>query len=261
MITTELPKRIKAQVCPICHNEQDVIINGWEKIENGHVTPLEDKGYSFCNCHNIYFTDWSNINQGTYDPDYYKKYDAPHINKAYKTTFDRIYPKLHVKPLMVYPAALEIGAISPVTLDLLKEKGFTTAGLDIIEHPLNGHDLVVGDFENLEPTDKLFDLIWASHVFEHLKDPIQAVKKCNALLNEDGVLYVAMPDPHFIDHEDPYKWGHWHLREHHILWDMDSFCDVLKENGFEIEFNGRNTHVDQICTLDFSIIARKKRDV
>lgn len=261
MITTELPKKVKAQTCPLCSNEQDVIINGWDKIEGNVVKPLLDKGYSFCNCRNIFFTEWTNINQGVYDPEYYKKYDAPHINTAYRNTIERVLPILIKELKANHPSVLEIGAINPTILDVFKENDFDTKGLDICDHPLNNHQLIVGDFEKLIPSDEVCDVIWASHVFEHFQDPISAVKKCNTLLNNDGLLYVAMPDPYFIDFDDPYKWGHWHIREHHILWDRDSFCEALKENGFEIVHKTRNTHTDQICTLDFSVIAKKVKDV
>lgn len=267
MIITEPKKKIKAQVCPLCNSEQDVIINGWTKSENGVVLrkDIDDtKGYSFCNCRNILFTDWSNINQGTYDPNYYKKYDASHVNEAYKKTVERAYQR--IKENLTYdspfaPVVLDIGSINPTILDFFKEKGFKTVGLDIYEHPLGSHDLIVGNFEDMQIDFKFHDVIWASHVFEHFKDPIEAVKKCNSILKEDGILYIAMPDPYFIDFDDPYKWAHWHLREHHILWDMDSFADVLRETGFEILSKERNTNTDQICNLDYSIVAKKRIDV
>lgn len=260
MIITEQKKKIKAQTCPLCSTEQDVIINGWDKNIDCNINILEDKGYSFCNCRNIFFTYWSNINQGTYNPDYHKKYDAPHVDRAYRTTVERVLPKILSNISRETPSILEIGAINPTTLDVFKSVGFNTQGLDIYNHPLGNHPLEVGNFETREMFKK-FDVVWASHIFEHFKDPIAAIKKCNEILRDNGILYIAMPDPHFIDFEDPYKWGHWHLREHHILWDMDSFADVLRDNGFQVIHKARNTFTDQICTLDFSIIAKKRIDV
>ena len=266
MICSEPKKKIAPQTCPLCNSQQDVIINGWGKSENGVVYMkdiLEDKGYSFCHCRNVFFTDWSNINQGTYDPEYYKKYDQPFIDAAYRRTFNYKYQA--IKDSLYFnspfaPKVLDVGSINKTILDCFKEKGFNTYGLDICDHPLGSHELIVGDFEKVLPPIKV-DVIWASHVFEHFQAPVEAVKQANSLLNDGGILYVAMPDPYFIDFDDPYKWAHWHLREHHIIWDMDSFCEVLRENGFEIISKERNTHTDTICSLDYGIIAKKRIDV
>lgn len=265
MIIAENPKRIAAQICPLCNSPQDVIINGWEALGTPNpkeVTINNDKGYSFCNCRNILFTDWSNMKQGIYNPDYCKKYDNDHCNRLYVQTISKFLPKIlnNVFTKNIIPSVLEIGSINPSTLDQFKKFNCETTGLDICEHPLGDHKLIVGDFENLISRET-FDIIWASHIFEHFKDPIKAVRTSNSLLNEGGLLCVSMPDPWFIDFGNPYQWGHWHLNEHHILWDMDSFAEVLRENGFQIIDKKRNVDSDQICNCDFTVIAKKVIDV
>lgn len=264
MITTENPKRLKAQTCPLCNSEQDIIIHGWEpegddpknlKINN-------DKGYSFCNCSDIFFTDWANMKQGVYDPDYYKKYDNDHCNKLYRQTVSKFMPTIMNNiSRETTKRVLEIGAINPSTLDVFKLLGFETTGLDICEHPLGNHQLIVSDFEKLLPTTNKFDVIWASHIFEHFQDPIQAINHANSLLNEGGLLCVSMPDPWFIDFSVPYQWGHWHLQEHHILWDMESFGEALRQRGFKLIEMKRNATTEQICNCDFTVIGQKLYDV
>lgn len=259
MIATEKPKRLVAQACPLCSEKQDVIIQGHVPNENDPslVTVIQEKGYSFCNCRNIFFTDWSNIEQGTYDPNYYKKYASEHIDNLMTNMAMNFYQTIkRTAPATTQPSILEIGAINPSIMNFFKLNGFSTLGLDICDHPFGDHKLAVGNFEDLKIENK-FDVIWASHVFEHFKDPIEAIRKCNDILNPGGVLFIAMPDPYFIDFKNPYLWGHWHLKEHHILWDMESFSDVLRENGFEIIETNRNTGIEQICVLDYSIIAKK----
>jgi len=62
----------------------------------------------------------------------------------------------------------------------------------------------------------------------------------------------------FIDWKgDPYEWVHWVHKEHHIMWDMDSFVDVIKENGFEIVFAKHNLTQEFSCWGDFHILAKK----
>lgn len=199
------------------------------------------------------------MKQGVYNAQYHERYDSEALRPCYQRCAE-FYSKYILFPNKEELKFLEIGAINTYVLDLFAQKGFKTSGLDIHDHPLKAHDLIVCDIEKFEPKEK-FDVIWASHVFEHLKDPIAVVKKCNEILNEDGYIYIGMPDPYFLDLNQPEKFGHWHIFEHHIMWEMESFCEVLRENGFEIIFKHHNTGTDFICTLDFGIVAKKRIDV
>jgi len=242
-----------------------MIVNGhtFLKGDGSKVVVDTKKGYSFCNCRNIFFTNWSNMDQGSYDADYVNKYDNPIILKHLKEYIDA-YGNVIKKELngKFYGKALEIGCIATPILDGLSDIGMKTYGLDIVEHNIEPHQFICGDFENfvkeLDNGLGCFSLIWASHVFEHFRNPVLAVKKVKDLLLSGGLFFCAMPDPYFIDWKNPYQWGHWHLKEHHVLWDMDSFVEVLEENGFEIIFAKHNVGYDFVCIGDFHIMARKK---
>jgi hypothetical protein len=70
-----------------------------------------------------------------------------------------------------------------------------------------------------------------------------------------------MPDPYFIPWNNPLQWAHWVVKEHHILWDMDSFIDVCLEKGFNLEYNRRISGVYfNNLSGDFNIILRKNGD-
>jgi SAM-dependent methyltransferase len=220
-----------------------------------------DLGYSFCNCKNIFYTNWANIRQSVYDEDYSNKHKTKEVEnlcnnywKMYENLFDTEGKEF-----------LEIGSINSYILDNAKKCGFKTTGLDIFNHKDFKHELIVSDFETWDgniwfddfKVHKKFDVIWASHVFEHFKDPILALKKCYESMNENGILLVAMPDIFFINWNSVYSWCHWHLREHHIMWDMDSFCDEAIKIGFKIELKKRNT-ISKIETFgDYHILMRK----
>lgn len=256
MITQENEKRLAAQQCPLCGEYQDIILNGHIPDEKpGHVKMLLDKGYSFCNCRNIFYTDWDqNIEQGVYDPNYCEKYINP-VSASLLRNYADYYLTI-IKQFVQTGTVMDVGSVAPFVLDGFKEDGFETVGVDIVDHKLGGHKLIVGDFETSE-LPKGNSVIWASHVFEHFKNPIAAVQKAGSLLLPGGLLFVAMPDPYFIEWKAPHLWGHWHVQEHHILWDKDSFAEVLKENGFEILMNEHNVGYDFICIGDFHILAKK----
>jgi len=254
MITTDIPKRISAQACPLCGMKQDVIINGMV-TEGDKTYTLNDHGYSFCNCNNIFFTDWSNIKLEAYDQAYEERYNNDQVKECLET-----YAKAYFKTIKESVAGdifLEIGCVNPTLLDKAVEHGFKAIGLDIIEHSFPPHEMLKDNFEELENPEPMVDVIWASHIFEHFKDPIQAGRKCYDLLNDNGILFVAMPDPFMIDWKQPYTWGHWHINEHHILWDMDSFCAAMEKLGFKTIFKHRNTNISFVCVADYHVMLQK----
>ena len=258
MITEESPKRLEAQVCPLCGQEQDIIFNG--HVPTGKAEdPLEvrmdkDRGYSFCNCRNIYFTDWKNMRQAVYDEKYTEKYNNDHSEKLTRNYASEYFGQ--VISLSGTGQFLEIGAVTPFLLCAAKEAGFKPFGLDIIAHNFPDIFTFKDNFESFESSLK-FNVIWASHIFEHFKDPIAAAQKCFDLLSPGGVLFVAMPDPYFIDFAKPYLWGHWHLEEHHIMWDRDSFCQMMEELGFKTVMKKRNPDASFVCIGDYHLLFQK----
>lgn len=54
-----------------------------------------------------------------------------------------------------------------------------------------------GEFSELDATREGFDFIVASHVFEHLTDPIHFLQRCERALKPDGKLYLLIPDRRF----------------------------------------------------------------
>ena len=256
MITQENEKRIAPQKCPLCGNLQDVIVNGWIKGEKeGELLINKDKGYSFCNCKNVFFTDWSNMKKEVYNQEYIDKYNGEPAIGCIKNY--RIYLKKVLEFMVNYEGYrfLEIGSTNDAILDEAKSMGFITTGLDISDRN-SRHPFIHYNFEDWK-SDNKYDFIFASHIFEHFKEPLEAIKKCNQLLKNKGFLFIAMPDPYFIDWQNPYVWGHWHLEEHHILWDMDSFAKELELRGFEILIKKHNIDYAFICINDFHILARK----
>lgn len=264
MIVTEPKPRIPDQKCPLCGEYQAVIVNG---IRLEHSNPItfssakmiieNDKGFSFCNCHNIFFTDWSNMDKEEYDDAYMERYNEADVKIACRRYIEEyiffIKENFESRKLGKF---LEIGAPNDSILDVAKENGWMPTGLDLIKRN-SKHLFLNVDFENWVTSDR-YDIIWASHIFEHFKDPIGMLKKCTEFLVDGGILFVAMPDPWFVDwSNNPYEWIHWHIREHHILWDLDSFCDVMENCGFKIIKKHRNTSYNFLCSGDSHILGKK----
>ncbi|WP_211864561.1 methyltransferase domain-containing protein [Neoroseomonas soli] len=54
-----------------------------------------------------------------------------------------------------------------------------------------------GEFGELDDSGEGFDFIVASHVFEHLPDPIHFLQRCERALKPDGRLFLLVPDRRF----------------------------------------------------------------
>lgn len=249
----------RMQKCPLCGTEQIMFIAGTvrhpENFDDSR--PVLDRGYSFCNCRNIFFTDWSNIDQSVYDQHYCTRYD-PKLNKVSHDRYSEAYLKSGILGIKKGTKFLEIGASCTFLLDDARELGAATIGLDYDSSVQeNGHEFIHGDVESAEVNNRLrcsapFDVIYMSHVIEHLKDPIKMCEELFYLLSSGGKILINMPDPFFINWDNVYQWMHLHLREHHILWDMGSFCEMMEEIGFKTILTKRNTlHKGGDCTMIF----------
>lgn len=95
---------------------------------------------------------------------------------------------------------LEIGPGTGLALRLFENKGFSVTGIeantryvDFINKKLNYGKCVQGFVEDFQVSSK-FDVIWLSHVFEHIVRPDLLLKKCRELLTDDGFIFIAVPD-------------------------------------------------------------------
>ena len=243
-----------AQNCPLCGMTHPVTVLGIVRDKKCARKQVPDRGYSFCNCANIWFTDWANIDQDCYDAEYEKRFSSPIVSKAI-ALYSKYFPMLEN-----VNSFLEIGCINEALLDKAKEEGWATYALDINENVKGNHTRVTCDVESRGSLKSFprVDVIWASHIFEHFKDPLMVAFNLRHKLSDNGYLFVAMPDPWFINFTKPHEWDHWVLREHHILWDMDSFIDKMIEIGYDLVMSKRNCLSDGICNRDYHILFKKR---
>lgn len=52
---------------------------------------------------------------------------------------------------------------------------------------------IIGDIVDIPESNESFDVILCTEVFEHIPDPIQAIKEFQRLLKEDGILIITAP--------------------------------------------------------------------
>jgi 2-polyprenyl-3-methyl-5-hydroxy-6-metoxy-1,4-benzoquinol methylase len=126
--------------------------------------------------------------------------------------------------------------------DAIPGRTIETYGIDIGEEAVErakqaGHIAVAGRFEvDKELPDGTFDLIVASHVIEHVDDPVGFARRAAELLKPGGVFMFATPN---VDSADVRRfgrfWGGWHFPRHWTLYDPASAERLAAQIGLAVE--------------------------
>jgi 2-polyprenyl-3-methyl-5-hydroxy-6-metoxy-1,4-benzoquinol methylase len=93
---------------------------------------------------------------------------------------------------------LEIGCAGGFFLKLAKSRGFDVHGIEISKSASKfakklGLDVQNATVENVKVRQK-YDVIVLSNVLEHLIDPRRALEKINSWLEDDGIVFVGVPN-------------------------------------------------------------------
>lgn len=131
---------------------------------------------------------------------------------------------LHIapEPCLEKPLRKQIGA-NYVTADLLSP-----------------HAMVKMDITNIQYSDDTFDVIYCSHVLEHVSDDMAAIREMRRVLGPDGWALILVPITADETHEDPSVtdpaerlrlFG----QEDHVRRYGPDFTDRLKDAGFKVE--------------------------
>lgn len=95
---------------------------------------------------------------------------------------------------------LEIGSGQGQTCWWFEEKGYEITGIEpdennvkYINQKLKNGKCIIGTAENFQ-IDETFDIIWMSHVFEHIIKPEVFLKKIKKNLREDSVFFIEVPN-------------------------------------------------------------------
>lgn len=132
-----------------------------------------------------------------------QNYNKYHRDKQYQKmekTFKNIFKK-RVGLILRFKnkgRVLDVGCTNGVMLDLFKQYGFETWGVEPSQNAKiaskKGHKVVNAYFENAKLPKNYFDLVVLNHTLEHLDKPTEILRKAFELLKKDGVLYVDVPN-------------------------------------------------------------------
>jgi SAM-dependent methyltransferase len=177
------------------------------------------------------------IDYGNYHRDSdYQKLESTFRN-IFKSRLNLILPLLvSRKPNL---RVLDIGCNNGVFLDLFKQKGCETWG---VEPSVNakiaaskGHKILESYFETVKLQAGYFDLVILNHTLEHVDEPVKVLQKVYRLLADGGILYVDVPNAGGLSARLMGKhWPYLAPDEHKWQFTKQSLGKVFKKSGFEV---------------------------
>lgn len=269
----ELEKNLPHRACPICgvstgyiyvvnEGESDKVGN-WYKCQNGIIFQGEAPDQPTDNAEQVVAYGGANVGSIQEEAIRQVKSKSQHAGRTYAPLIEELtYGRM----------MLDVGFCADHNMELFKERGWLTWGIDINQAVDHKSNIFVGDFETadfdlkgkdfkkklgVETVKREFDLIWMSHVFEHFKNPIAVLQKAYELLSETGVLYIATPEIDFLHKTGVPGWRHWKKDEHYILWSERALKRELERVGFNVIMARRNFSSRFVSWYDVHIIAQK----
>lgn len=135
---------------------------------------------------------------------------------------------------------LDIGCGSGLFLKSCSDAGITGTGIDVSKTALAfardsfGLDVSNKTVDDLLKEEKKFDVITLWHVLEHFLNPVEELKKIRNLLNDNGLLFIEVPNFNSIKFRlSGYKWkGGNHPLYHRSFFTAKTLERTLEKAGF-----------------------------
>ena len=232
--------------CPLCKSD---IIKSYLKLSDYSISK-ED--YEICKCGNCNFLFTQRIPAeheiGAYyiSEDYISHSDTQKglISKLYHFARKIMLNKKYrlIKKISSGKDILDIGCGTGYFLNHMKQKGYETLGVEVSEQAREFGKQKFG--LNILPPDELlnekitgqFKIITLWHVLEHLFHPEKYLQTIFKILDNDGVLILALPNPNCYDARF-YKthWAGYDVPRHIWHFTPETINRMAIANGFEIK--------------------------
>jgi 2-polyprenyl-3-methyl-5-hydroxy-6-metoxy-1,4-benzoquinol methylase len=104
------------------------------------------------------------------------------------------------KPFFTGKNCIDIGCGVGYSIKTLERHGLDVDGIepdpkavDLVNKWIKRGVCMTGFYEDLS-IDKKYDIIWLSHILEHVPKPLSLIEKCYEVSKEGGVLCIMVPD-------------------------------------------------------------------
>jgi SAM-dependent methyltransferase len=136
------------------------------------------------------------------------------------------------------PTLLDVGSGLGVFPARMKEEGWECTALDpdprAVDHARRrvGVHAIRGDFFS-PPQLQTYDLITFNKMLEHVENPVKMLRKSQARLRGQGVVYVELPDGEAAAADGAGREEF--FIEHFHVFSMSSFCLLARQAGFSVD--------------------------
>ena len=239
--------------CSVCGQDDAFLIEG---IDHEYPDTTDDV-FKFvrCNrCRSIYLNPRPAISelQVIYPDNYYAFHLSTTSNKKSRLSpkkisaiFERrrltkIATKYCERPQTVF----DIGCGDGFSLELFKQvlgDSIETFGVEMNAEAAeqakrSGHNVQQGLFEELNFDGKCYDIVFSSHVIEHVASPAEFLRKAHQIMNVDGVLVIDTPNvDSLLFRIFGRHWGGWHTPRHWNLFDPSTIEKLARQNGLFVK--------------------------
>lgn len=155
--------------------------------------------------------------------------------------FLREFRGRHILPWRGEGKVLDVGCGAGGNLKTLRDQGWDVSGIEISElaaaHARNlvGGNIHTGTLATAPFECNMFDMIFMSHSLEHLPSPTDALRRVNALLKDDGLLVVSVPNVNSLEVKlFGWWWFGWDPPRHFYHFDKTTLTALLIQTGFEV---------------------------
>ena len=125
----------------------------------------------------------------------YNDVDSLSKKRSWESQFKYCMPFIDDKKFF-----LEIGAGGGQSLEWFEEKNFNVTGIEpdpnnvqLINQRLKRGKCMVGYIEDINLKEK-FDIVWMSHVLEHLVQPNVFLENAKNILDKNGIFFIEVPN-------------------------------------------------------------------
>jgi len=206
---------LESRPCPLgCRPDDELVVMAGDRINN---LPGEFRVIRCKTC-GLMRTDPRPTQEtmGFYYPDNYGPYrgtrvppgsDSNRFRPVWRRRLNRIFKRLaqtDYLPYMPPGRMLEIGCASGAFLSQMAKDSWEVAGIEFSTTAAEsartlGHEVYAGPIETAAAPEHAFDLVVGWMVFEHLHDPIGALRRIHSWLKPGGWLVLATPNAGSIE--------------------------------------------------------------
>ena len=143
---------------------------------------------------------------------------------------------LYTKQYITGKTLLEIGVGAGQSILWFEEEGFDVSGIEpdgrnvsMINKVLKRGKVAETSVEGFS-SDKVFDVIWMSHVLEHLIEPVRFLKKIRNNLKKNGIFFIEVPNCEY----EPMLQSSIEKNPHLYHFTKKALTKMVEETGYKI---------------------------